>query len=273
MNRFHCILLMVILSLADSVLASDSNSVAATELWNGYFDITDLVDEKGMDPKFYSRDSINGVYLHVEHSCDSLQYVDLYGTSHEYLKFYIGKNFANSRNDNVWVLTDSFDKDSVNSELKKGNPLTLEKFTKLDFDSSRVQYLVNSFKPLEVEVNAIVDSIKSTFYVLYQMDSVAALCGVNNRTCLYHIGCLYNKEGVLVFDSIPVPDELIHHSLGCIQCFETRSSLRQTNCEFDKQSNPLGKPYKVNGTSATKGSSNIIIQNKKQKIQLKGNKK
>ena len=272
MNRFRCILLMVILFFAGPALASDSNSVAATSLRSGYFDITDLVDEKGMDSKFYSRDSINGVYLHVEHSCDSLQYVDLYGTSHEYLKFYIGKNFANSRNDNVWVLTDSFDKDSVNSELKKGNPLTLEKFTKLDFDSSRVQYLVNSFKPLEVEVNAIVDSIKSTFYVLYQMDSVAALCGVNNRTCLYHIGCLYNKEGVFVFDSIPVPDELIHHSSGCLQCVDFQSSLRQTNCEFDKQSNPLGKPYKVNGTPATKNSSNIIFQNKKQpKLQLKGN--
>ena len=47
MNRFHCILLMVILFFAGLALASDSNSVVATELWNGYFDITDLVDEKG----------------------------------------------------------------------------------------------------------------------------------------------------------------------------------------------------------------------------------
>jgi hypothetical protein len=132
---------------------------------------------------------------------------------------------------------------------------------------------VNSFKPLEVEVNAIVDSIKSTFYVLYQMDSVAALCGVNNRTCLYHIGCLYNKEGVFVFDSIPVPDELIHHSLGCIQCVEFQSSLPPINYDFDKLNNLMGKSYKVNGIHATKNSSNIIIQNKKQKLQLKGNKK
>ena len=120
MNRFRCILLMVILSLADSVLASDSNSVAATSLRSGYFDITNLSDDRGYSISHTTLDSIDGVYLYIESGWDGPCC-----TSPYYTRFSIGKNLNSKQNDSIWVLTDFSDIELLNSELKKGKPLTL----------------------------------------------------------------------------------------------------------------------------------------------------
>ena len=57
------------------------------------------------------------------------------------------------QNDSIWVLTDFSDIELLNSELKKGNPLTLENFTRLEFDSTRVQYLVHGTdKKRDIEI-------------------------------------------------------------------------------------------------------------------------
>ncbi len=276
MNRIHCVLLTILLAFAGSAFAVDSNMVAATVLEKGYFDITNLSDEWGYEISLSSKDSVDGIYLYVDHRVCADPYRDSSGVIHYLLRLYIGKNMAGNRNDSIWVLMDFFDKDSINSELKKGNPLTLEKFTKLEFDSSREQYLVNSYRPYESEINTAFDFINVAFYILYQRgDSVAAFCGIGKRSCFYEIGCFYNKEGRYVFDSIPNPYEMVTLGRGCQMCAEIDDDeeyLRPIDRAVYKLNNDVCPLYKVNGIPATKNSSNIVIQNKKQpKLQLKGN--
>ena len=302
MNRFRCILLMVILSLADSVLASDSNSVAATSLRSGYFDITNLSDDRGYSISHTTLDSIDGVYLYVERGWDGPCC-----TSPYYTRFYIGKNLNSKQNDSIWVLTDFSDIELLNSELKKGKPLTLENFTRLEFDSTRVQYLIhgtNKKKDIEIKIDVLEKGYKDYFsddsleylneqeyleylaylkyinslpdvyftdYFLYKRDSLdAALCGVSHAVCAYKIVCFYQNDGSFVFDSLPNPIKMVG-AVGCPDGIGT--SLIPMNRSIYKLKKLKGELYKVNGTPATKNSSNIIIQNKKQKLQLKGNKK
>ena len=275
MNRIHCVLLTILLAFAGSAFAVDSNMVAATVLEKGYFDITNLSDEWGYEISLSSKDSVDGIYLYVEHGYCADPYMDSRGVIHYLLRLYIGKNMAGGRNDSIWVLMDFFDKDSINSELKKGNPLSLDKFTKLEFDSSREQYLVNSYRPYESEINAAYDSTNAIFYILYQMgDSVAAFCGIDKWSCFYEIGCFYNKEGQLIFDSIPNPLTMTR-GWGCILCEEIEDDeeyLRPIDRAVYKLNSDVCPLYKVNGIPASKNSSNIVIQNKKHpKLQLKGN--
>ena len=138
MNRFHGILIMVLSFFASSALASGGRPVAATVLDDGYFDITNLSNDWGFSIFRSTNDSIDGVYLYVERGWDGPCC-----TSPYYTRFYIGKNLNSKQNDSIWVLTDFSDIELLNSELKKGNPLTLENFTRLEFDSTRVQYLVH----------------------------------------------------------------------------------------------------------------------------------
>lgn len=275
MNRFHCILLMVILFFVGSALASDSNSVAATSLRRGYFDITNLIDDFERSISHVSKDSIDGIYLHVEHcwqapGCDST----------EYLRLFIEKKMDSKLNDNLWVLTDHTNIDSLNLELKKGNPLTLEKFTKLEFDSTHDQYLLSaSDRRGDIEIKwdeTPEDSMEflshQHFYIyfLYHKErSITALCGTILSGCYYKIGCFYQNDGSFVFDSLPDPSKMTRIE-GCPN--DIGSSLLPVNRAFDIRKCLDRKTYKVNGTPATKGSSNIIIQkNKQPKLQLKGN--
>jgi len=274
MNRIHCVLLTILLAFAGSAFAVDSSAVAATALRNGYFDITNLSDKWGYEIPFSTKDSVDGIYLQVKYGYCADPYMDSQGVIHYLLRLYVGKNMAGSRNDSIWVLMDFFDKDSINSELRKGNPLSLDKFTKLEFDSSREQYLVSSYRPSESEINAAYDSTNATFYILYQRgDSVAAFCGIDKWSCYYKIGCFYNKEGRLVFDSIPNPLTMTR-GWGCILCEEIEDDeeyLRPIDRTVYKLNSDVCPLYKVNGIPATKNSSNIVIQNKKQpKLKLKG---
>jgi hypothetical protein len=268
---------MVFLFFIGTVFASDSNSVAATSLRSGYFDITNLIDDFGRSISHLSKDSIDGIYLHVEHcwqnpGCDST----------EYLRLFIEKRMDSELDDNLWVLTDHTNIDSLNLELKKGNPLTLEKFTNLEFDTAHVQYLLSaSDRRGDIEIkwdNTPEDSIELFspqhffIYFLYKKNrSITALCGTILSSCYYRIGCFYQNDGSFVFDSLPDPSKMTRIE-GCPN--DIGSSLRPLNHAFDKRNSLDRKTYKVNGSSATNGSSNIVIQNKKQpKLQLKGNKK
>ncbi len=296
MNRFHSILFMMILSMADSVLASGSNSVAATSLESGYFDITNLSNDWGYSFSYSTRDSIDGVYLYVESGWDGPCC-----TSPYYTRFSIGKNLNSKKHDNIWVLTDFSGIDSLNMELKKGNPLSLDKFTKLEFDSSHAQYLLHANNRAgDIKVKRdFLDSVKAyntdsleylseqaykeylayldyldslpeiyfSDYFLYKRENVVtALCGVTHSVCNYKIGCFYQNNGSFVFDSLPEPRKMAR----TIGCPDGVGSSVQSVIRKSKKNNGVDKLYKINGTSAFKGSSNIVIQNRQSKLQLKG---
>ena len=276
MNRFHSILFMVI--CVSSALASERNSVVVGRLQNGYFDIAKINNEG--DYSISGADSLDGIYFYVEHGwdgpcCDSPQY----------LRFFIGKNLNSKQNDNIWVLTDFSDIDSLHSGLKKGKSLTLENFTKLEFDSTHVQYLVHATnQPVDVEINRNLpkdsagyfenlDYIQSLSvihfhdYFLYKKEnSVAVLCGIEDWLCYYKIGCLYQNDGSFVFDSLPDPDVMVS-TQGCPN--GDGSPLPPINRTLNKLNILDAKSYKVNGVSAKNGSSNIVIQNKQPKLRLK----
>ena len=286
----------MILSMADSVLASGSNSVAATSLESGYFDITNLSNDWGYSFSYSTRDSIDCVYLYVESGWDGPCC-----TSPYYTMFSIGKNLNSKTNDSIWVLTDFSGIDSLNKELKKGNPLSLGKFTKLEFDSSHAQYLLHANNRAgDIKVKSFfLDSVKAYNtdsleylseqeymeylasidylnslpeiyhfdYFLYNRENVVtALCGVVHSVCNYEIGCFYQNNGSFVFDSLPNP----HKMARAIGCPNGVGSSVQSVIRKSKKNNGVDKLYKINGTSAFKGSSNIVIQNRQSKLQLKG---
>lgn len=279
MNRFHSILLMVILAFASSVLATERNFVVGRRLQSGYFDIAKINDEGNYS--ISGVDSLDGVFFYVEHGWDGPCCA-----TPQYLKFSIGKNLNSKQNDSVWVLTDFTNIDSLHSGLKKGEPLTLENFTKLEFDSTHVQYLVHANnQPVDIEINRNLpkdsaeyfenlDYIQSLSvihfhdYFLYKKEnSVAVLCGIEDDLCYYKIGCFYQNDGSFAFDSLPDPDVMVS-TQGCLN--GTGSPLPPINQNLNKLNILDAKSYKVNGVPATKASSNIVIQNKQPKLRLKG---
>ncbi len=262
MSCFRNILLMIILMLTCASFAFDRDFVDAN-LWHGYFDIMNLLDDEGNYEKSYSTmDSIDGIYLFVEGGWDGPCCVSPY-----HLRLSIGKNMMRMQKDSVWVLVNSADSDSLNFELKKGNALSLEKFKKLEFDSSHVQYRIDSSNPLELDIDIQKDSSHFYYYVLYQTEnSIATLCGIVNAVCYYQIGCIYRNDGSLNFDSLPDPMKLNRIE----DCPESGGSSLQPMIRGLKKQNELEQLYKVNGTPVSKGSSNIVFQNKQPKLQLKG---
>jgi len=262
MSCFRNILLMIILMLTCASFAFDRDFVDAN-LWHGYFDIMNLLDDEGNYEKSYSTmDSIDGIYLFVEGGWDGPCCVSPY-----HLRLSIGKNMMRMQKDSVWVLVNSADRDSLNSELKKGNSLSMEKFKKLEFDSSHVQYRIDSSNPLELDIDIQKDSSHFYYYVLYQTEnSIATLCGIVNAVCYYQIGCIYRNDGSLNFDSLPDPMKLNRIE----DCPESGGSSLQPMIRGLKKQNELEQLYKVNGTPVSKGSSNIVFQNKQSKLQLKG---
>ena len=300
MNRFHGILFMVILFFASSALASGSKSVAATVLSGGYFDIANLSDDWGFSISRSTKDSIDGVYLYVERGWDGACC-----TSPYYTRFFIGKNLNSKQNDSIWVLTDFSDIELLNSELKKGKPLTLENFTELEFDSTRVQYLIHGTdkkKDVEIKIdvlekgykdyfgdgnpenfnnseeyleylayldyiNSLPDVYFSDYFMYKRNNSEIALCGVAHSVCAYIIACFYQNDGSFVFDSLPNPIKMVG-SVGCPDGMESSKSFLTP--KLYRQSILDVKSYKVNGVPATKNSSNIVIQNKQPKLRLKG---
>ena len=279
MNRFHSILFMVILAFASSALAAGKNSSAGARVDNGYFDIA-KVDGEGKYA-IGGCDSTSGICLHVEHGWDGPCCA-----SEEYLRLFIGKKKSSNQYDSIWMLTDYIGIDSLHSELKKGNPLTLEKFTKLEFDSTHEQYFVDGKNERgDIEINSglpPVDSpgfhdyleslsdINGYRYILYKREnSVSVLCSFSDFSCAYEIGCFYQNDGSFVFDSLPNAVEMVGGGGVCL--VEEGASLPSINrgAKKNKDSNEL--LYKVNGIPASKGSSNIVIRkNKQPKLRLKG---
>lgn len=300
MNRFHGILIMVLLFFASSALATGRNSVAATLLSHGYFDIINPSNNLGYSISHSASDSIDGIYLYVESGWDGPCCMSPY-----YTRFSIGKNLSSQQIDSIWVLTDFSDIELLNSELKKGNPLTLENFTRLEFDSTRVQYLVHGTdkkRDIEIKKDVFKKGYKDYFsddsleylneqeyleylaysdyinslpevyypdYFLYKRKNVVtALCGFVHSICAYKIACFYQNDGSLVFDSLPNPRKMVG-TPGCPDGIE--SSIPFSTLKLYKQGVLDAQSYKVNGIPATKRSSNIVIQNKQPRLRLKGN--
>ena len=288
MNRFHSILLMVILAFASSVLATGRNSVAARVMGNGYFNVASM--NNNGEYEIAAIDSLDGAYLYVESGwlggcCDSPRYIGLS----------IGNNLSSERNESIWFLTDYFRIDSLNSELKKGKPLPLEKFTKLEFDSTHVQYHVFNFNingNKDIKTNRVItedttyvmgkngnieffpnvtkpDAIIFDYILFQREDSVAAFCGIICNLCNFTIECFYQNDGSFVFDSLPTLSKQLSGA-GCVYMGDG-SPLPPVNQNLNKLNILDAKTYKINGTPATKGSSNIVIRkNKQPKLRLKG---
>ncbi len=274
MNYFHSILFMVILAFASSASAADNNSLAVAILREGTYDVA-TVDGEGKYAIGW-RDSTGGMYLHVEYGwikpcCDS----------GDYLGLVIGKKLDSGKKENIWVLTDHTNMDSLQSELKKGNPLTLEKFTKLEFDSTHEQYYLYSTpehrRDIVVEIEPI--PLYSTIppeeyfigddYILYQKDdSLAVLCGLIGGGCYLNIACFYQNDGSFVFDSLPNSD-LAGVGGGCPT--GGGSSVIPVNRGLNEKNALNETLFRINGTATLNKSSNIVIRkNKQPKLRLKG---
>ncbi len=276
MNRFHSILFMVILAFASAALAAGKNSSAGARVDNGYFDIA-KVDGEGKYA-IGGCDSTSGICLHVDHGWIGQCY-----DSGEYVGLAIGKKLDSGKKENIWVLTDHTNMDSLQSELKKGNSLTLEKFTKLEFDSAHVQYYLRSTPEHRKDIVVKKDSLSlyseipleeyfnADDYLLYQKDdSLAVLCGFISSTCDLGIVCFYQDDGSFVFDSLPNTELAGVPGQGCILnggC----SSMLPINRKLNEKNALNETLFRINGVATINKSSNIVIRkNKQPKLQLKG---
>ncbi|MBR6122697.1 hypothetical protein IKQ19_03700 [Candidatus Saccharibacteria bacterium] len=268
MNRFHGILFMVFLAFVSSALADDNKSFAVALLREGTYDIA-TVDGEGRYAIGW-RDTTGGMYLHVEHGWDGPCCV-----SREYLGLAIGKKLDSGKKENIWVLTDQTNMDSLQLELKKGNSLTLEKFTRMEFDSTYEQYFLRSTpdhrKDIVVKKDSLVWSPEKYFigndYILYQKeDSLVVLCGLSNAICYFKTACFYRNDGSFVFDSLPNPG--LAGSSGCPQ---GGSSVISVNLGLNEKKTLNETLFRINGVATINKSSNIVIRkNKQPKLQLKG---
>ena len=271
MNHFHRILFMVILAFACSASAADNNSFAVAILREGTYDVA-TVDGEGKYAIGW-RDTTGGMYLHVEHGWDGPCCI-----SRDYLGLAIGKNLNSAKKENIWVLTDHTNMDSLQSELKKGNPLTLEKFTKLEFDSAHVQYYLYSTPEHRRDIEVKVDSHPLVIlpeeyfvgddYILYQKDdSLAVLCGFISGVCYLHIACFYQNDGSFVFDSLP-NTSLTGLGGGCPE--GGGSSVVPVNRGLNEKKALNETLFRINGVATVNKSSNIVIRkNKQPKLRLK----
>ena len=272
MNHFYRILFMVILAIASSASAADNNSFAVALLREGTFDIA-KVDGEGKYAIGW-RDSTGGMYLHVEHGWDGPCCV-----SREYLGLAIGTKLDSGKKENIWVLTDQTNMDSLQLELKKGNSLTLEKFTRMEFDSTYEQYFLRSTPDHRKDIEVMRDSIPLVIplekyflgkdYILYQKDdSLAVFCGFSDAICYLKTSCFYQHDGSFVFDSLPNPR--LAGSSGCPE--GGSSSVISVNRKLNERNSLDGSLFRINGTATVNKSSNIVIRkNKRPKLQLKGN--
>jgi len=268
-NSFVFILVLVltnwVFSLENGESSPSNMRVNAANLWSGYFDIANLkenYDYYDGNPNGHAKDSIDGIYLFVEGGWDGPENISTY-----YKRLTIGKSIEHNSNDGIWIIVDSLDLDSLNFELKKGNSLSMDLFKKMEFDSLRTKYVVSATHFGEIEYEKRVFR-NGAFYILYQNElQKSALCGIKSRTCYYQIGCFYQDDNSLSFDSVPEPSKLVVSE----DCPESGKSSLQPMIRDLKKQNIWDKQYKINGTSVSKGSSNIIIQNKQPELQLKGN--
>ena len=172
--------------------------------------------------------------------------------------------------------------DSLQSELKKGNPLTLEKFTKLEFDSAHVQYYLYSTPEHRRNIEVKRDSLplysiippeeyfNADHYILYQKDdSLVVLCGLIGGDCLLDIACFYQNDGSFVFDSLPNSGLAGVGEGGCPT--GGGSSMLPINRKLNEKNALNETLFRINGVATINKSSNIIIRkNKPPKLQLKG---
>ena len=269
-KSFVFILFFILTNWAFSLENGESSPpnmrINAANLWGGYFDVANLkesYDYYDGIPNSHAKDSIDGIYLFVEGGWDGSCCVSPY-----YTRLTIGKNIEYNKKDNIWIIADSLNLDSLNSELKKGNPLSLDDFKKMEFDSLHTKYVVSATYHDEIEYEKQVFR-NGSFYILYQNDQLkSAFCGITSRICYFQIGCFYQDGGALTFDSVPDPSKLVVSD----DCLDGGGSSLQPMVRNLKKQNDWDKSYKVNGVPAIRNSSNIVIRkNKQPKLQLKGN--
>ena len=81
----------------------------------------------------------------------------------------------------------------------------------------------------------------------------------------YAIQCEFQDDGTLNFDKLPDAKSIPEDFCSTLSIPPIRWG------HFEQKKDFMNQPfYKVNGTPATKGSSNIIIKNKQSKLRLKG---
>ena len=186
------------------------------------------------------------------------------------------ENFGKGTLDTLKFLNGSFAKDDF-EYLDISQDSLLKMNTKNSYDDFLTVY-DSTLKYLRVEVNLFVYqkhlAYKALCYRIYSWSSYGSAL-----YCRYQDDESWNFGGGVFFErslwndtgyECDYDDYRCNDGSDSIYCYGSRINdniIIHRNLHIDNS-----YPYKVNGTPATKGSSNIIIQKKKQpKLQLKGN--
>lgn len=256
------------------------------------------------DRYFFGKDSLehledneiqNGLYIYSYWTCYGGLKHDLDYNMHiiNYTYAFEKKTFDYATKDSIWVPRKDFgERGSDTAKFLNGN-FTKEDFEYLDIspDTLFEMNTNNNYK----EFLYAYDSTLKYFHVfvnlfVYQKDlAYKALCyrvfswssNVSSIYCRYQDDESWNFEGGVFFDRSSWNQDLGFYCDDDYAdvCYDERDHPYYCHSGIKKNSliyRPLRKdkssPYKVNGIPASKNSSNIIIQNKKQPmLQLKGN--
>ena len=174
----------------------------------------------------------------------------------------------NNFTDSIYFFMGNCERDSAIVDEKK---LPLEKFSIDDFVLEEIDKY-NLEEPHFFDLKDVYNYLYGVFFVYKKYDEkfeYNALCNMvtikSDRDESFVLQCEFQDDGTLNFDKIPdaktVPED-----------FCSTQSISSTRRNSFKQKNDfMNLPfYKINGTPATKASSNIVIQNKQPKLRLKG---
>lgn len=215
-------------------------------------------------------DVVTGIYFH------SVDYFDTTICNYK-SGLFVGKK-DNGLNEEIWLLTDRLNMDSINYELKIGTTLSMDYFTKIDFDKES-EYILYGESPLEQNTKymrmAYVDSLSwsfnELFFFLYRNDSnLTAFCSVGG----VRIGCLFNNSGSLSFGYIPKPSVGssggIPENPRIVECYSKKKTEGLIGVGHQVRIEKDNVFFKINGCSSKKDASNVYVQNKKKALKIRG---
>ena len=150
--------------------------------------------------------------------------------------------------------------------------LSIDNFSIDDFALEEVDKYNNSVYPVLFSLRRIYNYITGVYFIYKNYSDkfeYIALCNIELQRLgcddSFALQCEFQDDGTLNFEKLPDAKTIPEDFCSTLSIPSIRWNRFEQKNDFSNQ--PF---YKVNGTPATKASSNIVIQNKQPKIRLKG---
>ncbi len=241
----------------DKIVADSSESwtkvaLLSDDLYYNIINVTDKVYSFEKDYSIYSREYFLGKGVGSLSYYNEGVYIHPFKLQNNFF-YSVGKK-ENNVNNEIWVLSDSLDMDSLYFASRKGQPIPLDNFTKLSLDDQNMEIILHND------------------FFLYKSDDISAICNVA-AYCYLEIACVYQKGDSLSFGSIPFADRLIpskYHYCATESYNDSTTNMVLLDARTSQRDRKIESNYSINGSMTAPNFSTIVIKNHKPTLQLKG---